>query len=81
MSEQEQKHKAIVIEIGSSTVKAGFAGDKTPKVIFPTIIGKTKEESKEEQDEYIVGMIAYSDTYDYSYPIGTAGVIKRWDHI
>jgi actin-related protein len=27
----------IVIDIGSSTVKAGYAGEDTPKAVFPSV--------------------------------------------
>ena len=30
---------ALVFDIGSYTVKAGYAGDNPPKVDFPTAIG------------------------------------------
>jgi actin-related protein len=39
MVEGEEEDPAIVIDIGSFSIKAGFSGDDTPKVIIPTIIG------------------------------------------
>lgn len=35
-------NQPIVIDNGSGTVKAGFAGDQVPKCIFPNFIGRTK---------------------------------------
>lgn len=32
---------AIVIDNGSGMSKAGFAGDDAPRVVFPSIIGRT----------------------------------------
>lgn len=33
---------AVMIDIGSFNIKAGFAGEDAPKVIMPTILGKPK---------------------------------------
>ena len=38
MVEQPNQAKPIVIDIGSSTVKVGFAGDKLPKKVFPAVV-------------------------------------------
>jgi len=32
---------ALVLDIGGSTTRAGYAGDDTPKAIFPTYYGYT----------------------------------------
>lgn len=33
---------AIIIDIGSSTVKAGFAGEPGPRVVFPNVVGRPR---------------------------------------
>ena len=42
--------QACVIDSGSATVKAGFAGDGAPRVVFPSVVGnivvKTKKLSE-----------------------------------
>lgn len=38
----EDETKNIVLECGSAITKAGFAGDETPKAIFPTLFGHLK---------------------------------------
>jgi actin len=38
----EEDSEPIVIDIGSGTLKAGFASDDAPKCIMPMIIGKPK---------------------------------------
>jgi actin len=38
----DEESEPIVIDIGSGTLKAGFASDDAPKVIMPMIIGKPK---------------------------------------
>jgi actin-related protein len=37
-----EESEAIVIDIGSYNIKAGFAGEDAPKVIIPTILGRPK---------------------------------------
>jgi len=39
----EEESEPIVIDLGSGTLKAGFASDDAPKCIFPMIIGKPRE--------------------------------------
>ena len=33
----------VVIETGSGSVKAGFAGEKKPNVVFRNVVGRLKE--------------------------------------
>ena len=33
----------VVLETGSGSVKAGFAGEKKPKVVFRNVVGRLKE--------------------------------------
>lgn len=35
-------NQPIVIDNGSGTIKAGFAGETKPKVVFPNIVGRPK---------------------------------------
>lgn len=35
---------ALVIENGSETCKAGFAGDSNPRALIPSIVGRPKQE-------------------------------------
>ena len=44
--ENDEIDKIVVIDFGSSTTKAGFAGCDFPTSIIPTIIGKNMEESE-----------------------------------
>ena len=41
MIDDEQK-TVVVIDNGSNTIKAGFAGDDAPRKIFPSYVGYTK---------------------------------------
>ena len=38
----EEDSEPIIIDIGSGTLKAGFASDDAPKCIIPMIVGKPK---------------------------------------
>lgn len=40
----------MVVDIGSSTLRAGYAGDDTPKAIIPTCYGYTTEPDDEGGD-------------------------------
>lgn len=35
-------NQPVVIDNGSGSIKAGFAGDQTPKCIFPNLVGRPK---------------------------------------
>ena len=38
----EEDPKAVVIDNGSGSIKAGFAGDDAPRSVFSTIIGRPR---------------------------------------
>jgi len=58
---------AIVIETGSSSVKAGYAGEDTPKAVFPSQVGITFE------DEYDEGYDESNETAVRSQMLGQTG--------
>lgn len=43
---------AVVLDIGGSTTRAGYAGDDTPKAIFPTYYGYTMVADSEDKDRH-----------------------------
>jgi len=56
MSNNTETLAAIVIDAGSGTIKAGYAGHDTPKAIFETVIGKpdkSSTNSNDSKDSYI----------------------------
>ena len=74
---------AICIDNGSGTVKAGLAGEAKPKVVFPSIVGKTKPKAKKQNAElkdFYVGeeVEANVDNVIVKTPID-AGVVNDWD--
>ena len=42
MSDISKDGAAIVVDNGSATIKAGFAGDDAPRSVFPSIVGRPK---------------------------------------
>ena len=58
MVDDEQK-TVVVIDNGSNTIKAGFAGDHAPRKIFPSYVGYTKRSPINlamDEKSYYVGM-------------------------
>jgi len=55
-SEEGEESQAIVCDNGSGMVKAGFAGDDAPRAVFPSIVGRPRQQS------VMVGM-AQKDAY------------------
>ena len=53
---------ALVVDIGSSTLRAGYAGDDTPKAVIPTCYGYTTEAVEEGGDVTMSEAVAEGDT-------------------
>lgn len=45
----------IVVDIGSGTIKAGYAGEDAPRVTFPSVVGHVRQEGSEVQGDSYVG--------------------------
>jgi len=79
----DEEPQSLVIDNGSGMVKAGFSGDDAPRAVFPSIVGRPKNErimvGVAEKDAYI-GDEAQSrrGVLQLKYPI-EHGVITSWD--
>ncbi len=40
--EDDLSGKAVIIDMGSGFTKVGFAGEKSPRAVFPTVVGRPK---------------------------------------
>lgn len=81
MGDEEQN--SIVCDNGSGMVKAGFSGDDAPRSVFPSIIGRPRNEMAMQgsaKKEYFIGDDAQArrGICTIRYPI-EHGVVTNWD--
>lgn len=80
--------KKVVIDNGSGSCKAGFAGEKAPQTVVPTIIGKLKEtptinnnNNNNHQYNYVGNDVYMNrELLSIKYPI-ERGVVTNWDGV
>jgi actin-related protein len=73
----------LVLDNGSGTIKAGFAGDDQPQVVIPNIVGRLRHTSASSEasqtDSYIGNQaLAYKNKLTISYPM-EHGIVTNWD--
>jgi actin-related protein len=73
----------IVLDNGSGTIKAGFAGEDEPQAVFPNIVGRLRHTSTSfegsQTDSYIGNQaLAYKNILTISYPM-EHGIVTNWD--
>eukprot|EP01084_Bolivina_argentea_P137194 241635_1 len=85
--EDEDDEVGIVIDNGSRQTKAGFAGDDSPRAIFPSIIGKSKYPPAIGGVGLLCGKKIYAGCEAESlsivkptYPI-VNGIVANWDNM
>ena len=75
---------AIIIDNGSYTTKAGFAGDEGPKTEFVTIVGRPRHQNVPNLDPHkrYIGdeLEAMRAVLMLKYPV-ERGIIDKWDEI
>jgi actin-related protein len=55
--ESTESNQIVVVDIGSSTVKAGFSGEEFPRITIPNTVGTPRD------NNIIVPGIDYKDYY------------------
>ncbi|KAL0236431.1 hypothetical protein GEMRC1_003013 [Eukaryota sp. GEM-RC1] len=77
--DMDESTAPIVIDNGSHLLKTGFAGDDAPRIVFPSIVGHSKQQGMFSRDFY-VGDEAQSKRHALSikYPIQN-GIITSWE--
>ena len=75
----------IVIDNGSGMIKAGFAGQDAPSVVFPSVVGLPKHQEVMHGmgiDEAYIGDEAESKRgiLSLSYPV-EHGIVTNWDNM
>lgn len=68
----------VVVDFGTSLIKAGLAGESTPSIVFPPIVGKGK--GKRDRCFFGESAIYCRGEVDLSYPI-FQGTIADWDDV
>jgi actin-related protein len=81
MDDQNKPH--VIIEIGSSYVKAGFAGEEGPRAVFSNVVGRPKAPGimvGSAQEDYFVGSAAEEKrgSLILRHPV-EHGIVEDWD--
>lgn len=74
----------IVVDIGSGSIQAGFAGDDAPHVVIPNIIGCCQRQSSSptetDRKDSLIGyqLLIKKEYYNIRYPM-EHGIVSNWD--
>lgn len=70
----------IVADFGSATTRIGFAGEDMPKVVQPSVIGLTIEESNPVKYNHHLPPLTYRANQELAFPIRD-GLVQDWEMI
>jgi len=76
-------NSAVIIDNGSGMVKAGFSGEEAPRDVFPSVVGRPKNQSAMmgvSHNEFYIGQdaMAKKGVLNISNPI-KSGKVEDWD--
>lgn len=77
--------RPLVIDLGSGWIKAGFAGDAAPQVVFPAVVGRPRHTGirvgMEQNDAYVSDeALAKRGVLSCNNPI-EGGIVTNWDDL
>ena len=76
---EEEGQQAVVLDSGSGAIKAGLAGDDTPRSVLASVIGRPSDASTDMADAYIADdAAAKRDVLTLKHPI-EHGIVTSWD--
>ncbi|KAI5267739.1 Actin/actin-like protein [Aureobasidium subglaciale] len=74
---------ALVLDAGSFTTRAGFAGEDTPKSVIPSVYGSIASADADSKSRYLFGENAIHNPYqphmDIRSPYDADGIVEDWD--
>lgn len=83
MVDGDESTKTVIIDNGSGMVKAGFSGEEAPRDVFPSVVGRPRNQSAMmgvSHNEFYIGeeAMAKKGVLNITHPIAS-GKVENWD--